>query len=373
MGHESSQIDRAVTPTLSPQIDEIELSLFGPGYGECVLIHIGNDRWVVVDSCLDTDYRPAALTYLRSLGLDPSTAVCLIVATHWHDDHIRGLGQLVEICDNAIFCCASVLTTREFLAAVGALENRPATDFGSGVRELYRVFSLLEQRSATWRHAISDRIIFNRDNCRIRSLSPSDRAFRAFLQAIGRLVPQEMEPKRRVPPLTPNEAAVVLLIELDQTVVLLGADLENEGWLEILDIDKLSDTKASVFKLPHHGSQNAHENRVWNDMLREDPIAVVTPWRRGGRALPTKTDALRILSLTDEAYVTGSQESIVGRLLQGRSSVVERTIRESGARIRTVGLSDGMIRLRKKITSVTDWNVELFGSACQLADYNRPT
>jgi hypothetical protein len=32
-----------------PADDQIEVSLFGPGYGECCLIHIGNGKWIVVE------------------------------------------------------------------------------------------------------------------------------------------------------------------------------------------------------------------------------------------------------------------------------------------------------------------------------------
>jgi len=35
-----------------PEKDEIEVSIFGPGYGECIVIHIGNNEWVVIDCIL---------------------------------------------------------------------------------------------------------------------------------------------------------------------------------------------------------------------------------------------------------------------------------------------------------------------------------
>ena len=186
MGEKNRSIDSGLTPSrVSPDDDEIEVSLFGPGYGECVLIHIGNERWVIVDSCIDGAFQPAALAYLRSLGSNPSEAVCLIIATHWHDDHIRGMAELVEVCENAAFCCASALRREEFLAVLGALENSPATPVGSGVRELYRVFSLLAERSTSRTYALSRRVIFDRHNCRVWSLSPSDRAYEAFLRQVA--------------------------------------------------------------------------------------------------------------------------------------------------------------------------------------------
>jgi hypothetical protein len=35
----------------APRIGECELSLFGSGVGECIVIHLGNGDWVIVDSC----------------------------------------------------------------------------------------------------------------------------------------------------------------------------------------------------------------------------------------------------------------------------------------------------------------------------------
>ncbi len=37
----------------APEPDEIEVSLIGPGYGESVLVHLGDGEWVVADSCVE--------------------------------------------------------------------------------------------------------------------------------------------------------------------------------------------------------------------------------------------------------------------------------------------------------------------------------
>ena len=278
------------------------------------------------------------------------------------------MGALVEECSSATFCCASALRKEEFLSILGALEKRPATPDGSGARELYRVFSLLEGRSATCKHAIADRLLFNKDDCEIWSLSPSDGMFRRFLNQLGDLLPETDQPKRRISSFQPNDAAVVLLIKVNETVMLLGADLEREGWLEIVNDAEQSEFRASVFKVPHHGSNNAHEVRVWKELLERQPIATLTPWQRGGRELPTKADAKRILGFTSEAYATALPRDLTRRPSH-RGNAVERTIREAGARIRAVGLPQGMLRLRKRAGSPGSWNVEAIGSACRLADY----
>ena len=361
MGQEDNAVISGLNPiNQPPKSDEVEVSLFGPGYGECALIHIGNDDWVIVDSCLNSESQPAALAYLRGIGANPANVVRLIVATHWHDDHIRGVGEMVELCRNASFCCAGALSKTEFLAAVGALESDPATPNGSGTRELYKAFSLLEQRNTRPVFAFANRRIFNRNGCEVWSLSPFDKEYAGFLLEIGNLVPKDYETKIRIPSLTPNKVAVVLLIKVDETVLLLGSDLERSGWLEILGASERPNWKASVFKVPHHGSDDAHEERVWSEMLLGGPMALLAPWQRGGRELPTKGDVQRILSYTPAAYSTTLR--INGRA-RVRNNAVQRTIREMGANIRRIGSSFGMIRLRKRSDAHIAWNIETFGLA----------
>ena len=350
-----------------PKHNVMEVTVIGPGYGECILLHIGNGNWVIVDSCLNAESHPAALAYLRDMELNPAEAVRLIVATHWHDDHIRGMGKLVEVCDKAAFCCASVLRTDEFLAAVGAMASRPMSKIGSGMQEFYKVFSLLATRSSKPVFAIANRRIFNHDGCEIWSLSPFDKDFGLFLQEIGRLRPQERETKRRTHTLTPNRIAVVLLIKIEDAVILLGSDLEGRGWLEILAARERPNCKASVFKIPHHGSQNAHEDRIWSEMLHSEPVAALTPWQKGGRALPTEGDVRRILSFTKKAYATAPIDVSISKSLRNRTRAIERTIRETSKRISRVALPPGMIRLRRKFGSQDDWEIETFAPACRLS------
>ena len=369
MGKKNRSVDRGLTAVKAPPAhDQIEVCLFGPGYGECILLHVGNGNWVIVDSCLNAESHPVATAYLHGLGLDPAEVVRFVVATHWHDDHIRGLGKLIEICDKATFCCASALCKNEFLTAVGVMESGRVSAVGSGMQEFHKVLSLLEKRSSKPIFAFSNRLILNQDGCEIWSLSPFDEHFYTFLQEIGRLLPKELETKRRISALTPNKVAVVLLVKIDDIVILLGADLENPGWLKILNAHERPSWKASVFKIPHHGAQNAHEERVWKEMLYNKPIAALAPWQRGGKRLPTRGDIKRILSFTPRAYTTASHSIFTRKPVRRRSGVVERMIKETGAKFRRIRPSSGIIRLRKKRSSRNDWDVQLLGSACKLAD-----
>ncbi len=37
----------------SPGQDIIEVSIFGPGKGEPILVHLGRNEWIIVDSCIN--------------------------------------------------------------------------------------------------------------------------------------------------------------------------------------------------------------------------------------------------------------------------------------------------------------------------------
>ncbi len=77
-------------------IAEVSLIGTGGGYGESSVIHVGNNEWIVIDSCINPNtFQCLPLEYLRKIGVDVKTQVKSIVCTHWHNDHIQGMSQLV--------------------------------------------------------------------------------------------------------------------------------------------------------------------------------------------------------------------------------------------------------------------------------------
>lgn len=352
-----------------PGTSEIELTLLGPGYGESVILHLGDGEWAIIDSCLDSDGRPGALRYLDEIGVDPAENVSLIVASHWHDDHIRGMANLVQLCPRAQFCCAAALCSEEFLVYVGALERRHLSSSGSGLREMYGVFSHLGEIAKTAPiHAIANRVLFSNKTCTVSSLSPDDSVLGRFLKSVGQLVPDRGENKSRVRDLSPNEASVALWIDAKEFALLLGADLEKEGWRSIVVDGARPFGKASAFKVAHHASENAHEQRVWDEMLETDTFAVIAPWRLGGKILPKIDDAARILRATNNAWITNADLSSPSKPRHS-NRVVEKTLRESGVKMQQLSRDNHMVRLRRTIGSGSHWTVETFGSARHLRDY----
>lgn len=196
-------------------------------------MHVGGGAWVIVDPCIDDQANPRSLRYLATIGVDPS-AVVLVIATHWHDDHIRGIATIVEACTKADFCCAAALRSHEFLTVVDAWGQRPLAKAGSGVRELYRVFSHLHAKGKKPIFALADRRLYDQKECQIWSLSPSDAFFGGCLTSIAHLSSAQGPTNTRVPDPKSNDTAVALWIGVGDAIVLLGSDLEKRGWTEVL-------------------------------------------------------------------------------------------------------------------------------------------
>ena len=351
-----------------PDSDEFELVLFGPGYGECILLHVGCGNWVVVDSCLDPEKVPVALRYLTEIGVDPPSAVSAVIATHWHEDHIRGMSKVLENCPRAAFCCASALSKPEFLGLVNRSSGEGVTRLGLGAREFQRVMNLLEERDQLPKYAGQNRKLFSFGKCEIWSLSPTDEVYNAFLKTIAEQMEGLGVSGRRVFTFSPNLVSVVLTVHSPSTAILLGADLEVKGWSGILHDFPHSDWIASLFKVPHHGSKTGDAPEVWEDLLKPNPHVVLTPWQRGRGRLPSIVDAQRILDRTPNAWITsmGHYKPTRKRI---RSRALKRLIRHGQMLPRPIYSEFGFIRLRRKMREQGDWTVFTQGRAGHLKEY----
>jgi hypothetical protein len=369
-----------------PSPHELEISIFGPGYGECVVVHLGNNHWFIVDSCIDIYTKePAALAYFKRLNIDPSISVKQVIATHWHDDHIRGFAETFSECKSAQLILSTALQVPEFhqLVCLGAETMIDS----SGVNELHQVIEImLDRKENGIQHsepvfAIEGRRIWHDAiqtlgseivRCEIFSLSPSDSAVLASQREFINLLSDMGRLKTWVQSITPNRAAVVIQLKVGNFSVLLGADLEESGdprtgWSAVVRSHSPLDGKASVFKIPHHGSKTAHHAQVWQAMLDGDPIAVVTPCKRGNVNLPTENDVLRLKSFTTNAFMTSSRKE---KRTIDRDHTVEKTIKEAARKMSVIDGSSGHVRIRFKDSNFA--TVELFGEAGFLESSPKP-
>jgi hypothetical protein len=371
-----------------PKPSEIEICVFGPNYGECIVVHLGNGHWVVIDSCLFEDTGiPTALAYFAALQIRPDTAVKAVIATHWHDDHYKGLSKIMQAAPDAHVCISLALTRPEFLKFTTRMRKNKTAIAGTKLNEFSAAIGEIRDRKArglvnfnfahvrTQLHEVPSTQSGHGLSCEVVALSPSNGDILDFLERISLTMPQKRTTKRAISSAEPNEVSVVTLIRIGDIEILLGADLENSGrpnsGLEaIISSHRAAPfgSGASLYKVGHHGSDTAYNADIWAELLVKDVSAVVTPWRKGAKRLPTIVGAKMILNHTSEAFITAS-DARTRRTPKARPPSVLRHLRENNQRLRSLKPPFGAVRFRMADHKAAKWNIELFGSACHLGQF----
>jgi Metallo-beta-lactamase superfamily len=340
-------VESFAQPLDVPAADTLEVSVFGRGVGECIVAHVGDGAWIVVDSHMVDDPRePVALCYLNAIGVAPK-AVRVVAATHWDVDHIRGLASVAEACPNARLVVSAALQSHDFFRQL-SFAVRQEGPLGVGAKEFRALLDLAEARDGaiTWANETTH---IDVGHGTLRALAPSDRtqtiAWRSLATDNAAALPVNV---------VPNETSLVFWFENPKEHFLLGGDLEASGWETIVDTFSPA-TAASVYKVAHHGSPDADHRRIWTELLGQGPDSVVTPYK-STRPAPADVSRLRACST---AHRAGPARR--GRIRR-RDSHVERVARAANVERREGQL--GHVRLR---SAGPPWDVTYGGSAGLLA------
>lgn len=302
--------------THAPDTNTAEISLFGPGVGECIVIHYGNNRWFIVDSCLSPgSKKPIGLEYLESLGVDVSTQVTGLLLSHWHKDHIEGAFQIASACKNAIIHAPAALLSNEAVNLAALYKKDPFNDTDKEIREFREIVEHLKDQGQQERYdLVKARHCFFDDrnkNTRLFALSPSSVATTQAIERIRELKPNKGQRRvRLVAPSSENLNAVALHFSFDNFSAVLGSDLEETGnmktgWSAVFNSNVATDLsldKAHVYKVAHHGSETGHHQDIWDQLLDPNPQAMTTSF--SNKHLPKESDIERILPLVSSFIVT---------------------------------------------------------------------
>lgn len=352
------------------------MSVFGPGYGECLLVHLGGNEWLIVDSCVDQrSQQQPALAYLQRIGVDAASAVTTVLATHWHTDHVRGISEIVRKCVSAEFWMSEALGSHELLLATRRFGSDRASKHNP-LRELHSVIETLAVRAEggsgapTAAFAAARTVLWRRGatatapECEVLALSPSPASVMDALAALAVRLPDALDdvPYEVDEPM-PNEAAVALAVRVGNACVLLGSDLENlaptdRGWKAVLASPIQPGGPAAVFKVAHHGSYNADHDDLWTQLLQPEPWAVITPFRRGSTPLPRPNDLERIQSHTSRVYLTAGTRRLKAA---PKPAGVRLAMIQSSIRVEDEEGVAGHVRLRahSRDASADRWSVDL--------------
>ncbi len=306
-----------------PKVNEIQIVVFGSGFGESILVHIGDHKWVIVDSFKNINMQPIAINHLENLGIDVGVGVEAVIGTHWHMDHYQGLSQIIKQCKSATVALSGMHNNQEFEYLVSLLSKK------SGIRsyafkELKQCFELLIKRSdkafdftegytiRSWQASEMS----HQKRVVISALSPSNYQFERFSQKCKNLF---VKSRKNLPNYDPiqelfknndrNNFSIVLQITVGEVSILLGADMqecvsEKFGWKHIVNNRNVDFPNPRFYKVTHHGTEYSHYPELWSKFLLENPTSIVTEYNLGSKKLPKLTDIQRIRNLSEKSYLT---------------------------------------------------------------------
>lgn len=294
--------------------------LFGRGIGESILCNYESDEWIIVDSCYgkyEDEFKPAALEYLEDNNI-PFDKVKLIVISHFHDDHIRGMLDVVKACTSARIFVPEALSSREFLTYITNIADVNSTTAPQqGVSEIFNIFIEARKSGRGVERTRADiSLYFNQQTLtRVSALSPSnlecDETLAFFFNKVQTLSKSSsLELPADTKDRSLNHHCVTLCISNNsETDILLGADLEispniKKGWTALTETQHAPRNTASVFKISHHGSINGHCPTSWAKLsvLTRKPIGILTPFSR--QRLPRANQIKVLQQATSELYST---------------------------------------------------------------------
>lgn len=295
------------TTTDAPE--SLEIHVLGAGKGESIILNWPGDHWGVVDCYAPTlkDHTTnPTLQFLRDRGVKDLEFVCL---THPHDDHFRGMSQLLEQLKVKNFWRFPTVSARDLRllaksmvvdAARGDVEERK-----ENANDFVRTMSIVNERRKNKEicqmmvtgHQQLYPVPFEQSaKFQIWSFAPHGNQLGKYEQALSASFTTDEKLLPNPPRVSHNDVSVGLLVMFGNTRIMLGGDVEQAAWADICPQHYREHFFVDAIKVPHHGSETGFIPDLWGKLAgRKKPIAVIAPYRRF--CLP-KPNALRHIGST---------------------------------------------------------------------------
>ncbi len=289
----------------------IEVHVFGADQGESILIKFPNDEWGVVDcyaSSKDISSNQA-LSYLLGEQVSQLHYVCL---THPHYDHYSGLAQILEHIPTRQFWYPAVITSDQ-LRAIVKLEQQALNATGNPpyAGKLIDLWEMVDDLHANSGLEIR-RLLLGTDvgvendlgGVKIVSLAPSGNEGYCFERNLKNCFDGNGALLRRKRQASINQCSVALSVFYGGQRIVLGGDVESQGWSDLLSQQGHLATGASLVKVAHHGSRTGTCPMLWSNHAAtvSHRVAVLTPYWR--HRLPEKSVINEIIAAGYELYST---------------------------------------------------------------------
>ena len=318
------------------------IHLIGAGIGESIVIQLPNGKIGVIDCYCS---RLSATTSEERLDANPTLrflddhlqakSLAFIALTHPHEDHGRGLSQILKHYENRIeqiwmFETYQDEYLRQFFRTLLEsnqklpIENLLNDDPGTFRSELLKIRNLVRKEttpgtSQTKLRKFQDYQEFGLadEPVEFHFLGPSSQLVDAYQTSLSDNLSSLVDPegkkvyaKWRPDKVNHNLASPAILLVYGKTRVILGGDMESTGWQQVL-ADQQDETPprppldCTFVKVSHHGSSNGYCDGLYAMLSkRKAPVAAITPFTRGTHSLPSTEGLNHLKTHAGEIFVT---------------------------------------------------------------------
>lgn len=274
----------------------LEIHFFGADKGESIVFKTPQGEWGVIDCFarkIEGGWSNATLEFLTKRHVESLSFLCM---THAHDDHFFGMSQLLSRFRVGIFCrpavlCGQMLRQLLKIGKVSAAELG-REDLREIQAELEEIIRLVNQQASrkisplVEKQAILGTPVFpnpftDTAEVKVRAISPSTRQKNAFEKGLRRCFDgNKLKNMSALPQESHNRSSLALSIEFGKTRLILGGDVEQSGWNDVLSEMHAEQLTASLVKVPHHGSPTGNTTGLWKAFCAAGkPISVITAFR----------------------------------------------------------------------------------------------
>ena len=306
-----------------PAPDEIEITLLGvnESSGESIVIHIGNDEWIVIDCCTTREGINLPLFYLTALGVNLDN-VKRVACTHLHSDHVNGLSEVLRNCKNAWFAYPLIgdETSMEYILAEYNLDESLPNKGVFG--EFMKCIEIMKKEKREYAHLNIDTPIYADKSRHVMGISPSRKLNEIYQYKLLKYKPGDPIPTHM---LKTNFCSVATILNIGNVNAILGADLEanravcsdihlckgtckrksKRGWCNVFEGSQYFKCyQYDYIKIPHHSSQTGFCSLLWDNFIIKPSVGTSTVFHEGDNILPTEEMKKEYATLCSELYYT---------------------------------------------------------------------
>lgn len=298
-----------------PDENQLEITLFGPNYGESLVLHIPTIGWGVIDCCkfkIPGKNSPLnlPLEYLKGILSPKLPKLSFIILTHPHEDHYNGIDELITEYPGGVkrvcwYAGNGIPELKKYIAI-----NRVAgKDVLPGYVNVLNTIEESPKRGVQLRRLSELTKIAETDLSSLIALSPSAYNEKKYIEKLLKSFPIAGKKVAQLKDNDLNIISVALFLKCGKFQAVFGSDLQNldgpnGGWNAIVANHDCPELWANVVKVAHHGSSNGYNEGVWKEHCKKNkPIALIAPFNRK-KYLPEKSVLTLLKQNIDEIYIS---------------------------------------------------------------------